>query len=153
MEPAEYFRLDLKNLIMKQFLGRGEFDDHCFRLSCRKVSNIPAPCSVDYSREGVQSLKIRNQLHALFRCHVALHESTLYPIEFGTLSEYCLAPGSRSGALKSLTALDLHWVPVYREQIPPDKANELLRRNRRIVAVGFDILQVPTYKVAFELAE
>jgi hypothetical protein len=51
---------------MQVFLGRGEFNDYGFRFSYCKITDITPTCSVDYSRKGVQRLKISNKLNALF---------------------------------------------------------------------------------------
>jgi len=49
MNLAEYFRLNLKQIIVELFLSRGEFNDHRFRFPYREVANIPPTGSVkDY---------------------------------------------------------------------------------------------------------
>jgi hypothetical protein len=44
--------------------------------------------------------------------------------------------------------LKIEDVPVYNE-IPVDEINKLIKKNNEIIAIGFDTLQIPRYKVTF----
>ena len=35
------------------------------------------------------------------------------------------------------------------KKIPLEKANEILLANRELIVIGFDVLQVPRYKIVF----
>ena len=49
-----------------------------------------------------------------------------------------------------LGSLHIEEAPVYEERIPLEQANDVLQKNRRLVAIGFDVLQVPRYKIVYE---
>ena len=57
---------------------------------------------------------------------------------------------TRESILDNLTSanIEIRSVPVMRE-LPLKYANEILQNNSKLVMVGFDILQVPRYKILF----
>ena len=58
---------------------------------------------------------------------------------------------SREEILQKLEGLKIEEVPVYTKNIPLENANELLKTNSTLVVIGFDVLQIPRYKITFEL--
>jgi hypothetical protein len=60
---------------------------------------------------------------------------------------------SRAEILQKLEYLKIEEVPVYTKNSPLENANELLKENSKLVVIGFDVLQIPRYKITFELKE
>lgn len=58
---------------------------------------------------------------------------------------------SREEILQKLESLKIEKVPVYEKTIPNEKAKVLLKRKSKLVVIGFDVLQIPRYKITFEL--
>ncbi len=56
---------------------------------------------------------------------------------------------SRDALAQMLAGLDLRSVPVARGEAALGLLNKALERNRKLVAVGFDLLQIPRCKVAY----
>ena len=51
---------------------------------------------------------------------------------------------------KELDEMQIEEAPVYKN-IPLDVLNKNLKENKQIIIIGFDILQIPRYKVTFQL--
>ncbi|NPV91933.1 MAG: hypothetical protein HPY50_14300 [Firmicutes bacterium] len=60
---------------------------------------------------------------------------------------------SKEAVVKELEAGPAEPVPVYRGDPPVKTLNEVLRENRKLVAVGFDVLQAPRCRVEYVLRE
>jgi len=58
---------------------------------------------------------------------------------------------SKEGTEQSMNALEIAEVLVYKDGIPLEVINDFLQKNNRIGVLGFDVLQIPRYKVIFEL--
>ena len=58
---------------------------------------------------------------------------------------------SREEILQKLKSLKIEQVPVYEKTIPIENANVLLKKKSKLVVIGFDVLQIPRYRIAFEL--
>lgn len=58
---------------------------------------------------------------------------------------------SKETTLQSLNALAMDEVPVFDQEILPEAANELLQKNKRLVVLGFDVLQTPRARIIIEL--
>jgi hypothetical protein len=56
---------------------------------------------------------------------------------------------SKEVVLQDLEAINIVEVSVYNE-IPIGELNEILQEKGKIIVIGFDILQVPRYKITFE---
>ncbi len=56
---------------------------------------------------------------------------------------------SKEEIIKELDEMHIEEVPVY-ENIPLDILNNNLNKNKKIIVIGFDILQVPRNKMTFE---
>jgi hypothetical protein len=50
---------------------------------------------------------------------------------------------------KRLDSIKFEEVPIYEESIPFESANEVLQKNNKLVVIGFDVLQVPRYKIVY----
>jgi hypothetical protein len=57
---------------------------------------------------------------------------------------------SKETALQSVNALKIEEVPVYEDGISLETANEFLQKNHRFVVLGFDVLQIPRYKIMYD---
>lgn len=58
---------------------------------------------------------------------------------------------SRETVFHDLELIDLKEVPIYGNEIPLKKINELLRNNGRIIVIGFNVLQLPFCKLTIQL--
>lgn len=58
---------------------------------------------------------------------------------------------SKEETVQSVNALKIEVVPVYEDGISLAAANELLQRKKRLVVLGFDVLQIPRYQIIYEL--
>jgi hypothetical protein len=58
---------------------------------------------------------------------------------------------SKEAVVQKLEAVPVEPVPVSREELPLKLANEELQKNRELTVIGFDVLQVPRYKLSFKL--
>ncbi len=68
----------------------------------------------------------------------------------GTTSQTMGNWTSKETVLNSLASIKGEAVPIY-EELPLERMNQILLKNTGIVAVGYDVLQVPKYKITFEL--
>ncbi len=59
---------------------------------------------------------------------------------------------SKEAVLEQLEAVAVDLVPVYIENMPFDVLNGILQKNREITMIGFDVLQIPKYKIKFRLS-
>jgi len=57
---------------------------------------------------------------------------------------------SKEDILHDLDTINIAQVPVYQNGIPIEELNKTLRINGRITVIGFDILQVPRYRLVYE---
>jgi hypothetical protein len=57
---------------------------------------------------------------------------------------------SKDTTLQELESLNIKDIPAY-NTIPTEQLNTLLNNNNEVIAVGFDILQVPRDQITFEL--
>lgn len=60
---------------------------------------------------------------------------------------------SKEVVLQRLEAVPIEQVPVYNEKIPLDVINGILQKNKEITIIGFDVLQIPRYKITFRLSK
>ncbi len=58
---------------------------------------------------------------------------------------------SKEAVVQKLEAVPVEPVPVSREKLPLKLANEELQKNRELTVIGFDVLQVPRYKLSLKL--
>lgn len=58
---------------------------------------------------------------------------------------------SRESIVQKLETVQIESVPVYKGELTLKPANEILQNNRELTVVGFDVLQVPRYKLSFVL--
>ncbi len=56
---------------------------------------------------------------------------------------------SKSTIQKELESIEFKSVPIYKENIPLQKANDILLKNKTLVIIGFDVLQLPKYKIVY----
>lgn len=54
---------------------------------------------------------------------------------------------SKEAALQSINALGIKEVPIFEDGILLETANECLQKNRGFYVLGFDVLQIPRYKI------
>lgn len=52
---------------------------------------------------------------------------------------------------QELSALHIKPVQVHRKDFPLKLLNDILHSNQELVVIGFDILQVPRYKMIYKL--
>ena len=57
---------------------------------------------------------------------------------------------SKEQIRQELESLEIEKVPVYEEDFPLENANEVLQRNNELVVIGFDVLQIPRYKIVYK---
>jgi len=57
---------------------------------------------------------------------------------------------SKEEIVRELDAIEIEEVPVYENDVPIESFNEAMKDNGKLVVIGFDILQVPRYKVVYE---
>ncbi len=62
---------------------------------------------------------------------------------------------SKAEMKKMLEDMDISFdeVEAYEKLIPLEKANEVLRNNKKLVVIGFDVLQIPRYKMVFSYSK
>lgn len=58
---------------------------------------------------------------------------------------------SKEAVLQELAVLETEPVPVFREELPLKLLNEVLQDNGELTVIGFDVLQIPRYKVTLRL--
>jgi hypothetical protein len=58
---------------------------------------------------------------------------------------------SKEAVIKELEAVKIESVPVFKGVLPLKLANEVLQNNRELVVIGFDVLQIPRYKMTLRL--
>lgn len=59
---------------------------------------------------------------------------------------------SKEAVVQELQAVQIDPVPVYKGEMPLKLLNEVLQNQRELVVVGFDVLQIPRYKMTLRLA-
>jgi hypothetical protein len=57
---------------------------------------------------------------------------------------------SKEDVIRELNSINIDEVPVYKYDIPIEDFNNTLMSNRKITVIGFDVLQVPRYKIVYE---
>ncbi len=57
---------------------------------------------------------------------------------------------SKEEIIQELDSINIEEVPVYINDIPLESCNSILKSNEKLVVIGFDVLQVPRYRVVFE---
>lgn len=57
---------------------------------------------------------------------------------------------SKEDIIRELEKIQFEEVPVYENDIPIESANDVLKKNRELTVIGFDILQVPRYKITYK---
>lgn len=58
---------------------------------------------------------------------------------------------SQEATVQSMNTLEIEEVLVYEDGISLKNANEFMQKNHRFVVLGFDVLQIPRYKIIYEL--
>lgn len=58
---------------------------------------------------------------------------------------------SRESIKNDLSVYKMKAVPVAKGEIPLELANGVLHNNRELIAIGFDIMQIPRYKIIYKL--
>lgn len=58
---------------------------------------------------------------------------------------------SKENIIRELEDINIEEVPVYENDLPIARAQEILQNNGKLVVIGFDILQVPRYQIVYEL--
>jgi hypothetical protein len=58
---------------------------------------------------------------------------------------------SKESIIQELEAVQIEPVPVFKGELPLKPADEALRKNGELTVIGFDVLQVPRYKLSFIL--
>jgi len=58
---------------------------------------------------------------------------------------------SKEELSKTLKTVDIEAIPIY-EALPVEEVNNLLQKNGKVTMIGFDVLQIPRYKITYELA-
>ncbi len=58
---------------------------------------------------------------------------------------------SKEAIIQELANVQIESVPVFKGESPLTLANEVLRNNRELTVIGFDVLQVPRYRLSFVL--
>lgn len=56
---------------------------------------------------------------------------------------------SKDVVAKEIESFKIDEVPVYENGLPIETANQMLRSYRKLMIVGFDILQIPRYKITY----
>ncbi len=59
---------------------------------------------------------------------------------------------SKETVLQNLESINVEKVPVY-NGVPLKELNNLLQNNKEITAIGFDVLQIPRYKMTFKFGK
>jgi len=57
---------------------------------------------------------------------------------------------SKEELIQSINKLEIEEVLVFADEIPLERFKEFLKKNERLVVIGFDILQVPRYMIVYE---
>ena len=58
---------------------------------------------------------------------------------------------SKADIIEDFKDIKFGEVATFKKTMPLEKANEVLRTSNRLVVIGFDVLQIPRYKVVFNL--
>ncbi len=58
---------------------------------------------------------------------------------------------SKEAIVQELETVQIEPVPVFKGELPLELANDVLRNNRELIVISFDVLQVPRYKLSFLL--
>lgn len=57
---------------------------------------------------------------------------------------------SKEETMQNMKALKIEVVPVYEDGVSLEAANDFLQKKNRLVVFGFDVLQIPRYKIIYE---
>lgn len=60
---------------------------------------------------------------------------------------------SKEDVIQELESIKIEEVPAYENDIPAESIEKILKNNGKLVVVGFDVLQIPRYKVVYELGK
>jgi len=60
---------------------------------------------------------------------------------------------SKAEIRKWLESIRFNDVPVYKETLALESANKVLQKKGRLVALGFDVLQMPRYKIVYTILD
>ncbi|HBV86144.1 MAG TPA: hypothetical protein DEF42_05715 [Desulfosporosinus sp.] len=58
---------------------------------------------------------------------------------------------SKQAIIQSMNALEIEEVLIYEDGIPLEALNDLLQENNKLVVLGFDVMQIPRYKIVYIL--
>ena len=58
---------------------------------------------------------------------------------------------SKESIIQDMELLKTDEVPVYENSFPVESISQILKKNGKLVIIGFDILQVPKYKIVYNL--
>lgn len=58
---------------------------------------------------------------------------------------------SKEEVRQELEAVNFEEAPVYKKEATIVNMNSILQKNSQVVVIGFDVLQIPRYKIVFEL--
>jgi hypothetical protein len=58
---------------------------------------------------------------------------------------------SKKVVLQRLEAVPMEQVPVFKAEIPLSLLNDVLQRNQELTVIGFDLLQIPRYKITLRV--
>lgn len=146
----------------------GSADETIRDLGIHKVSNLQEnDFTVIKNAEDINSIRLYCIDPAL-DSYTANVVSVFYPNETPVLDIVELLPRmnqwvnttpqtignwvSKESIIQDISAFNSKAVPVSRGNIPLKLANEVLKTNRELVVIGFDIMQIPRYKIIYKLS-
>ena len=56
---------------------------------------------------------------------------------------------SKESVVLKMESFEIDEIPVYENNLPVETANQMLWKNGKLVIIGFDILQIPRYKIVY----
>lgn len=143
----------------------GSADETIRDLGIHKVSKLSEnDFAVIKNAEGINSIRLYCANPAL-GSYTANVVGVIYPNDTPVLDIVDLLPRmnrwvnttpqtignwvSQESVIQNLSAFKIKAVPVSKGNIPLKLANEVLKINGELVAIGFDIMQVPRYKIVY----
>ena len=151
----------------KQTMLWGNPEDHLVNLGIRRVSNLKQnDLTLIANHPEINSLRIYdpapdfNDLTSRIFAVVYPRETRVQDIiDFMPKVQYWLNTTSQSmgnwtskeDTLQNMSAWEIGNALIYQDKIPLEAVNVLLQKNHRFVVLGFDVLQVPRYKIVYEL--
>lgn len=145
----------------------GSSDNYLINLGEQQVSTLKES---DFNKiknfEGINSIRIYEDEPSSGNYEASV-VNIIYPSETSVLDVMDLVPRvtkwvnttsqnmgnwtTKEDIMKGFADLNIQSVPVFKIDIPINEANEILQKNGELTVIGFDVLQIPRYKITFRI--